>query len=112
MKQEETAPESQSLLNNKNNGYGSSGKVGQYIVADVNKAKKLGLFGLVALIFYEVSGGPFGIEDIVKAGGPFYAITGFSLLLVWAIPEALITAELSTAMPEASGSVGRNHQIY
>jgi amino acid transporter len=30
---------------------------------------------------------------------------GFSLLLVWAIPEALITAELSTAMPEASGSV-------
>lgn len=39
-------------------------------------------------------------------GGPFYALVGFSLLLVWAVPEALITAELSTAMPEASGSVG------
>lgn len=70
-----------------------------------NKKKKLGLAALTVLIFYEVSGGPFGIEDIVRAGGPFFALTGFSLLLVWAIPEALITAELSTAMPEASGSV-------
>eukprot|EP01031_Cornospumella_fuschlensis_P041219 gene41219-50306_t len=70
-----------------------------------NKKKKLGLAALTVLIFYEVSGGPFGIEDIVRAGGPFYALMGFSLLLVWAVPEALITAELSTAMPEASGSV-------
>ena len=81
--------------------------------------KKLGLASLTVLIFYEVSGGPFGIEvyiydvmivisftqDIVRAGGPFYALVGFLLLLVWALPEALITAELSTAMPEASGSV-------
>lgn len=70
-----------------------------------NRKKKLGLAALTVLIFYEVSGGPFGIEDIVRAGGPFYALTGFCLLLVWAVPEALITAELSTAMPEASGSV-------
>lgn len=69
--------------------------------------KKLGLAALVVLIYYGVSGGPFGIEDIVRAGGPFYAIIGFSLFLVWAIPEALITAELSTAMPEASGAVGK-----
>lgn len=70
-----------------------------------NKKKKLGLAALTVLIFYEVSGGPFGTEDIVRAGGPFFALVGFSLLLVWAIPEAMITAELSTAMPEASGSV-------
>lgn len=67
--------------------------------------KKLKLLGLVLLIFYGVSGGPFGLELIVKAGGPFYALTGFALLLVWALPEALVTAELATAMPEASGSV-------
>jgi len=53
------------------------------------------------IIIAITSGGPFGIEDIVRAGGPFYALLGFSLLLVWAVPEALITAELSTAMPEA-----------
>jgi len=67
--------------------------------------KKLKLAGLVLLIFYGVSGGPFGMELIVQAGGPFYALVGFSLLLVWAIPEAMITAELATALPEASGSV-------
>jgi amino acid transporter len=60
---------------------------------------------LVVLIFYSVSGGAYGIEEIVKAGGPFYALIGFSLFLVWAIPEALITAELSTALPESSGGV-------
>lgn len=32
------------------------------------KKKKLGLYALVVLIFYEVSGGPFGIEDVVRAG--------------------------------------------
>ena len=30
--------------------------------------KKLGLAALVVLTFYSVSGGPFGIEDIVRAG--------------------------------------------
>ena len=66
-------------------------------------SRKLTLISLTTLIFYSVSGGPFGIEEIVKAGGPLYALMGFSLLLVWAIPAALITAELSTAIPEASG---------
>jgi hypothetical protein len=72
-----------------------------------SKSKKLGLAALIVLIYYEVSGGPFGIEDIVRAGGPLYAILGFSLFLVWVIPEALVTAELSTALPEASGAVGK-----
>lgn len=67
--------------------------------------KKIGIGSLVALTFYSVSGGPFGIEDIVKAGGPLYALLGFSLMLIWSLPEALITAELSTALPESSGSV-------
>ncbi len=75
-----------------------------HFAKDTHK-KKVGLAALTVLIFYCVSGGPFGIESIVQAGGPLYALLGFSLLLVWAIPEALVTAELSTTMPEASGSV-------
>lgn len=75
-----------------------------HYAADTKK-KKIGLAALTVLIFYEVCGGPFGSEGIVQAGAPFYAIMGFSCVLFWAIPEALITAELSTAMPEASGSV-------
>lgn len=67
--------------------------------------RKLGVLGLAVLSFYAVSGGPFGIEQTVQAGGPLFALLGFSTLLVWALPEALVTAELSTALPEAAGSV-------
>ena len=69
------------------------------------RKRTVGLVSLVVLTFYTVSGGPFGIEDVVRAGGPFYALVGFSLFLIWAVPEAMITMELSTALPEASGSV-------
>nr|XP_024375958.1 probable polyamine transporter At3g19553 [Physcomitrium patens]XP_024375959.1 probable polyamine transporter At3g19553 [Physcomitrium patens]XP_024375960.1 probable polyamine transporter At3g19553 [Physcomitrium patens]XP_024375961.1 probable polyamine transporter At3g19553 [Physcomitrium patens]PNR53956.1 hypothetical protein PHYPA_007631 [Physcomitrium patens] len=71
-----------------------------------NGGSKLGLLPLVALIFYEVSGGPFGVEDSVKSGGPLLAILGFLIFpFVWSIPEALITAELATAFPENGGYV-------
>ncbi|CAD6246777.1 unnamed protein product [Miscanthus lutarioriparius] len=61
---------------------------------------------LVFLIFYEVSGAPFGIEDSVRAAGPLLAILGFLLFaLIWSIPEALITAEMGTMFPENGGYV-------
>ncbi|KAG0573587.1 hypothetical protein KC19_VG191100 [Ceratodon purpureus] len=67
---------------------------------------KLGLLPLVALIFYEVSGGPFGVEDSVQAGGPLLAIVGFLVFpFIWSIPEALITAELATTFPKNGGYV-------
>jgi len=68
--------------------------------------KPLGLVQLVAIIFFEVSGGPFGSEDAVRAGGPLLALVGFLVLpLIWSVPEALITAELATTFPENSGYV-------
>lgn len=67
---------------------------------------KLSLLPLVFLIFYEVSGGPFGIEDSVQAGGPLLAIVGFVVFpFIWSIPEALITAEMGTMFPENGGYV-------
>lgn len=68
---------------------------------------KLTLLPLVALIFYEVSGGPFGVEDSVRAGGgPLLALLGFLLFpLLWSLPEALVTAELATSFPENGGYV-------
>lgn len=68
--------------------------------------QKLSMLPLVALIFYEVSGGPFGVEDSVKAGGPLLALIGFTAFpFLWSIPEALVTAELATAFPENGGYV-------
>ncbi|XP_058081006.1 probable polyamine transporter At3g19553 [Magnolia sinica] len=68
---------------------------------------KLTVLPLIALIFYEVSGGPFGIEDSVKAGGgPLLSLLGFLIFpLIWSIPEALVTAELATSFPENGGYV-------
>jgi amino acid transporter len=73
--------------------------------ANTGRSSKLRLASLVFLIYYSVSGGAFGIEQVVQAAHPRYAILGFSLILVWAVPEALVTAELSAALPEPSGSV-------
>lgn len=71
-----------------------------------DKFRKVSLVPLVFLIFYEVSGGPFGIEDSVKAAGPLIVILGFLILpLVWSVPEALITAEMGTMFPEDGGYV-------
>ncbi|WCJ17930.1 Amino acid permease family protein [Euphorbia peplus] len=68
---------------------------------------KLTLLPLIALIFYDVSGGPFGVEDSVKAGGgPLLSLLGFLIFpLIWSVPEALITAELATSFPENGGYV-------
>lgn len=66
----------------------------------------LGVAPLAMLVFYNVSGGPFGIEESVRSAGFFVSIMGFIFMpLVWSVPEALITAELGTTYPEASGGV-------
>jgi len=67
---------------------------------------KLTLFPLIFLIFFEVAGGPYGAEPAVQAGGPLLALIGFFVFpFVWAVPESLVTAELSTAMPGNGGYV-------
>ena len=67
-------------------------------------AYKLSAVALAVMVFYKVSGGPFGCEPTVKAAGPFYALLGFILFpILWSIPEAFITAELGSAYPEPSG---------
>ncbi|KAL2349549.1 hypothetical protein Fmac_003549 [Flemingia macrophylla] len=62
---------------------------------------------LIAIIFYEVSGGPFGVEDSVRGGGgPLLSLLGFFFFpLIWSIPEALVTAELATTFPQNAGYV-------
>jgi len=66
----------------------------------------LGLLPLAAIVFFNVSGGPYGIEDTVPQFGP-----GLTLLLlvltplVWSLPVALVMAELASAMPDEGGYV-------
>eukprot|EP00573_Skeletonema_grethae_P011728 CAMPEP_0201699044 /NCGR_PEP_ID=MMETSP0578-20130828/22075_1 /ASSEMBLY_ACC=CAM_ASM_000663 /TAXON_ID=267565 /ORGANISM="Skeletonema grethea, Strain CCMP 1804" /LENGTH=399 /DNA_ID=CAMNT_0048185711 /DNA_START=78 /DNA_END=1274 /DNA_ORIENTATION=- len=66
----------------------------------------LKLWPLAILVFYNVSGGPFGIEPSIRAAGNFYAIVGFCLFpLVWSLPEALVTAELGSTFQDPSAGV-------
>ncbi|XP_040990872.1 probable polyamine transporter At3g13620 [Juglans microcarpa x Juglans regia] len=68
--------------------------------------KKLTLIPLIFIIYFEVAGGPYGEEPAVQAAGPLFAILGFLIFpFIWSIPEALITAELSTAFPGNGGFV-------
>ncbi|KAF3655988.1 Polyamine transporter PUT1 [Capsicum annuum] len=67
---------------------------------------KVSLVPLTFLIFYGVSGGPFGVEDTVRAVGPLLTLVGFLIFpIIWSIPESLITAELCTMFPENGGYV-------
>lgn len=66
--------------------------------------QRLGRIGLAMIIFFNVSGGPFVSEDAVGAAGPLYAILAFVLAsILYAAPSALISAELSTTIPEDAG---------
>lgn len=66
--------------------------------------RKLTLLPLVMVMFFTVSGGAYGLEDLVGSSGP-----GMALLLIivtpviWSLPTALMVAELSTAMPVPGG---------
>ncbi|GAY53482.1 hypothetical protein CUMW_149490 [Citrus unshiu] len=72
----------------------------------VHGTRKVSILPLIFLIFYEVSGGPFGVEDSVKAAGPLLALLGFLVFpIIWSVPEALITAEMGTMFPENGGYV-------
>ncbi|XP_059662013.1 probable polyamine transporter At1g31830 isoform X2 [Cornus florida] len=72
----------------------------------LDNVRKVSVLPLVFLIFYEVSGGPFGVEDSVNAAGPLLALLGFLVFpFIWSVPEALITAEMGTMFPENGGYV-------
>jgi amino acid transporter len=68
--------------------------------------RDLGLVPLVAIVFFNVSGGPYGIEDMVPSFGP-----GLTLLLLvlapvlWSLPVSLAMSELASAMPDEGGYV-------
>jgi amino acid transporter len=64
----------------------------------------MGLLPLVAATYFMVSGGPYGIEDILGGAGYGAAILIFALLpLVWSLPTALMIGELASAIPAEGG---------
>lgn len=74
---------------------------------------KLGVAPLAVIIFYCVSGGPFGVEETVRSAGSFYTLLGFLVMpFIWSVQEALMTAELGSAFPESAGSVAWAQEAF
>ncbi|MFN8398934.1 MAG: APC family permease [Anaerolineales bacterium] len=66
--------------------------------------RRLGLLPLVMIMFFTVSGGAYGLEDLVGYSAPGMALLLIVLTpLIWSLPTALMVAELSTAMPVQGG---------
>jgi amino acid transporter len=64
----------------------------------------LGLGPLVAVMFFIVSGGPFGLEGLVGSVGPMLALTLLvATPLVYSVPEALLVGELASMLPLEGG---------
>ncbi|XP_042506121.1 probable polyamine transporter At1g31830 isoform X2 [Macadamia integrifolia] len=105
MKFRNTANRQASVQMGEYNGVAYVG-IDEAIPPRVDNFKKVSVLPLVFLIFYEVSGGPFGVEDSVQAAGPLLALLGFLVFpFIWSVPEALITAEMGTMFPENGGYV-------
>ena len=65
---------------------------------------KLTLLTLAAATFFMVSGGPYGLEDVVQMAGYGGAIAILLITpLLWSIPTAMMVSELSSSIPEEGG---------
>ena len=62
------------------------------------------LIPLVAATYFMVSGGPYGLEDLVQSAGYGRALLVLAITpLLWALPTALMVGELASAIPEQGG---------
>src|SRR5258708_37428061 len=66
--------------------------------------QRIGLWPLVAATYFMVSGGPYGLEEVVKGAGYGGAILLLLFTpLIWSLPVAVMVGELSSAIPEEGG---------
>ena len=76
------------------------------VVRSAGTIRKLRLLPLVAATYFMVSGGPYGIEDILGGAGYGGALLLLALVpLVWSLPTSLMVGELASAIPEEGGYV-------
>ncbi len=66
--------------------------------------RKLTLLPLVAATYFMVSGGPYGLEELVKDSGYGMALVILLVIpLVWSLPTGLMVGELAAAIPAEGG---------
>jgi amino acid transporter len=70
----------------------------------LGRSKKMRLVPLIAATYFMVSGGPYGLEDIIGKAGYGRALLLLALVpLGWSLPTSLMVGELASAIPEEGG---------
>src|SRR5499427_1140729 len=75
--------------------------------------RRLSFLPLLAVVFFNASGGPYGIEDAVSVFGPGLTLLLLALTPVLvALPIALAMAEMGGALPEEGGYVTWVRRVF
>ncbi|NYF50546.1 APC family permease [Tunturiibacter gelidoferens] len=62
------------------------------------------LLPLIAATYFMVSGGPYGLEDVIGMAGYGWALVLLVVIpVVWSLPTSLMVGELASAIPEEGG---------
>ncbi|HKD81738.1 MAG TPA: APC family permease [Candidatus Angelobacter sp.] len=66
--------------------------------------RKLTVLSLAAATYFMVSGGPYGVEELVQDSGYKISLLILCVIpLIWALPTGLMVGELSAALPREGG---------
>jgi amino acid transporter len=65
--------------------------------------RKIAVLPLAAVIFFTVSGGPYGIEPLIGYAGSYAIPLLIIIPLLWDIPTILVVLELNSMMPVEGG---------
>jgi amino acid transporter len=66
--------------------------------------RKITVLPLVGATYFMVSGGPYGLEELIAQVGAHRAILVLAIVpIVWSLPTALMVGELAGAVPEEGG---------
>src|SRR5215471_985966 len=69
-----------------------------------NIKRKLTLLPLIAATYFMVSGGPYGLEDVISGAGYNRALLLLLIApIVWSLPVCLLIGELGAALPQDGG---------
>src|SRR5260370_26079766 len=81
----------------------SIGEAGDHGWCDASM-RRLTVIPLAAATFFVVSGGPYGLEELLAQAGYRDALLVLAATpLIWSGPTALMVAELSSALPQDGG---------
>jgi len=73
-------------------------------LAHLPRERRITMLALACLVFFTTCGGAFGLEPLIGAVGPGWAVVLIIITpFVWSLPTALMVSELATLMPEEGG---------